>query len=448
MNPAVDSLAETRLQSVLIAKVRWAGVVSLMAWAGLAWRSHGDDGQLWWLWATLAIAWGALGWAWRGAGGASARDVIFFALGFRLVAFCAVPVLEDDHFRFLWDGYRFAVTGDPYAEAPLARFGDPAIPEKFRAVLDEINYPDVPTVYGPFNQWAFRASHAIAPAELWPWKLILLGAELAILAMLWPVLSGRGRLLLAWCPLAIFETGFNAHPDALALALVVAAWWLGQRGWRGMAGVAVGLAVGAKVFAVLIAPFLLWRLGRRAWVASALAVVGLYAPFWLSGSSADLAGLSAMAGEWEFNSSVFAVVQALASRGVAQAVCGLAFGVIGLLLLVRWARAANEATSKALPPGEWIYGTFLLLSATANPWYALWLWPFVAMRPTAVGVAALAAVSFAYGTGLNLGDATLGNFDHPAWLRPLEFGLIAGAGFWSWQEREKARSPLATGPSC
>jgi hypothetical protein len=113
-----------------------------------------------------------------------------------------------------------------------------------------------------------------------------------------------------------------------------------------------------------------------------------------------------------------------------------------LLWWVRWVRA-KESTARMLPPGEWIFGAFLLLSATANPWYALWLWPFVAARPSVVGVAALAAVSLAYGTGLNLGDSTLGAFDHPVWLRPLEFGVIAGAAVWQW--RKKARPHEATG---
>jgi hypothetical protein len=413
-----------------------AGCISALAWAMLAWRSHSSQPPLGPTLATLGIAWAALGWAMTraSAGACGAASVLGFAVGFRVIACLAAPVMEDDHYRFLWDGYRFAVTGDPYAEAPHARFADGTIPEEFRALLDRINYPDVPTVYGPLTQWAFRLAHAVAPAQLWPWKLILLGAELAIFAMLWPALSARGRLLLAWCPLAVFETGFNAHPDTLAIALVVAAWWLGRRSWAVAAGVAAGLAVAAKVFAVLIVPFVLWRLSRRSWAAAVAAVAALYVPFWLRGSAADLAGLRAMAGEWEFNSSVFAVVAALSSPAAARTVCGLMFIAIWLVLLRKWAR--SSATSEMLPPGEWIYGAFLLLSATANPWYCLWLWPFVAMRISGAGVCALAAVSLSYVTGLNLGDATLGNFAHPAWLRPLEFGLVALAAAWDWRRRK------------
>lgn len=385
----------------------------------------------------MVVTWAALAWTIRRISPRQTWTFLGFAFAFRLIALFAEPVMEDDHHRFLWDGHRFAATGNPYAEAPQARFGDETIPAEFRAVLDRVNHPDVPTVYGPLTQWVFRLSHAIAPARLWPWKLILFGAEATIVALLWSGLSARGRLLLAWCPLAIFETGFNAHPDVLALALVVAAWRLGRETHPLAAGAAAGLAVAAKVFALLIVPFVLWRLGRRAWATAVAATLSLYAPFWLRGSAADLAGLRAMAGEWEFNSSVFAVVAALGSREIAQVGCALVFGVVWLVVFIRWLRTG----SFALPPGERVYGGFLLLSATVNPWYCLWLWPFVAVRPSLTGGCALAAVSLSYVTGLNLGDASLGNFAHPAWLRPLEFGLVALAAIWEWHWRKREARP-------
>lgn len=378
----------------------------------------------------MAVAWTALFWALTRAKQCDLWAVVGFGLCFRLIALFATPVMEDDYFRFLWDGYRFAETGNPYAEAPQARFADYTIPAEYRALLDHINHPDVPTVYGPGTQWAFRLSRAIAPAQLWPWKLILLGAELAIGAMLWTALSPQGRLLLTWCPLAVFETGFNAHPDVLAIALIVAAWWLGRKSLPLAAGAVVGLAVATKVFAVLLLPFVLWRPGLRAWAMAAAAALLLYAPFWVQGSAADLAGLKAMAGEWEFNSSMFAVTAALVPRATAQTVCALVFVIVWCVLLMRWTKPANP--SHPLPPGEWVYGIFLLLSATANPWYCLWLWPFVAARLSATGLCVLASVSLAYITGLNLGDQSLANFEHPLWLRPLEFGLIGFGALWDW----------------
>lgn len=423
-----------RCQAAVFAPVV-AGSISTLAWAVLAWRPATLGSSLATMLAVVGIAWAALAIAMRTASAAGPAVVLGFAAAFRAIGLSADPVMEDDHWRFLWDGYRFAAIGNPYAEAPQARFMDDTIPPEFRVVLDRINYPEVPTVYGPATQWAFRASHALAPAQLWPWKLILLAAEATILALLWSSLGARGRLLLAWCPLAVFETGFNAHPDVLAIAPVVAAWWLGQRSRPVLAGAAAGFAVAAKVFAVPIVPFVLWRSGHRAWSAAAAAVGLLYLPFWARGSAADLAGLRAMAGEWEFNSGIYAVVALVSSAAAARTICGLAFIGLWSGLLARWAR--SEATHGKLPPGEWVFGAFLLFSATVNPWYCLWLWPFVAARVSATGVCALAAVSLAYVTGLNLGDASLGNFEHPAWLRPMEFAILAFGALRDWRQRKR-----------
>jgi hypothetical protein len=56
----------------------------------------------------------------------------------------------------------------------------------------------------------------------------------------------------------------------------------------------------------------------------------------------------------------------------------------------------------------------------------------MAWRPTAAGLAALSLVSLSYLTGLNLGWASLDNFAHPWWVRPLEYGGIAAAALVDW----------------
>ncbi len=386
----------------------------------------------------MIVAWTMLIWVMPRVRPENIGAILGFALGFRILALLATPVMEDDHYRFLWDGYRFATSGNPYVEAPQARFNDESVPVAFHRILDQINHPDVPTIYGPLTQWVFRATYHVAPAQLWPWKLILLGAELAIWAMLWPVLNARGRVLLTWCPLVVFESGFNAHPDMLAVALLVATWRLGRTLRPGAAAVVAGLAIAAKVFAVMLVPFLLCRFGWRAWLITAATAAGLYLPFWLQGGSADFAGLRAMAGEWEFNSSVHAIMSAITSPETARMLCAAAFVALWLALWLRWNR---RGLTYELPPGDLVYGGFLLLSATANPWYCLWLWPFVAARPTVTGLCALAAVSLTYVTGANLGDTTLGSFAHPAWLRPLEFGLIGLCALRDWRKQKPAREP-------
>ena len=49
--------------------------------------------------------------------------VFGLALVVRLIAVQADPLLEDDHYRYLWDGMRTAQHFDPYRFAPSAFFG-------------------------------------------------------------------------------------------------------------------------------------------------------------------------------------------------------------------------------------------------------------------------------------------------------------------------------------
>lgn len=343
------------------------------------------------------------------------------AVAFRLCGLFAEPVLEDDHQRFLWDGFVFAQTGDPYTAPPAAWFGETDLPEAFQAVLDRVNHPDVPTLYGPLCQYAFLLAYALAPAALWPWKLLLLAADLGLLLLLLRRFGLVPAWLHAWCPLLIFETSFNAHPDLLAVALAFAALWCSLEERHVSASWLAGLAVGAKLTALLLAPFVVWRAGwRRAlWLPACAAL--LYLPFWLQGSPGGLAGMRAFASGWEFNSSVFGLLKLALPPGPARLVC-LALGLAAAAaVFVRWARAGADA----LPRGELVYGFFFLCSPVVNPWYLLWLLPFVCLRPTWTGLSALVLVSLSYCHEANLMPGVAVAYDHPSWVRPLEYGGLA-----------------------
>jgi hypothetical protein len=233
---------------------------------------------------------------------------------------------------------------------------------------------------------------------------------------------------MAWCPLLVFETGFNAHPDVLGIALLTVALLLRMREQNLACGIVCALAVAAKIFALPLVPFILWR-ARKAWLVFGVTLAGLYAPFWIQGSAADLAGLMTFANEWEFNSSAYALFRWSFGASIAKIVCGLLFCAVWLLLFRRWKAGIKSGRfGPAIPPGAEVYGALFLFSATVNSWYLLWLVPFVALRPSVMGIAAMALISLSYVTGLNLGEPGLDNFAHPDWVRIVEYGGIALAG--------------------
>src|SRR5690606_4295081 len=152
--------------------VHACGLVAASTYAALALRSvEREHVPLAFLFGVQGIVWVATLLAFRAAGRSGHRRAILvsalaWAAVFRVAGLCADTVLEDDPYRFLWDGYVFAQTGTPYGTAPIEWFGDPGVPEAFEAVLDEINHPDLPTIYGPVCELAFLAAYAIAPASM------------------------------------------------------------------------------------------------------------------------------------------------------------------------------------------------------------------------------------------------------------------------------------------
>jgi hypothetical protein len=369
------------------------------------------------------------------------------AVLFRLAGFLGDPLLEDDYHRYLWDGRMMATTGNPYASKPSDFFQQADLPDRFRVILDNINHPDTPTIYGPICQAAFAVSYWIAPGQLWPLKVLLLLADLFALRLLFGLATRRHVLLYAFCPLLIQETAFTAHPDTLGVACLIAAMAAFQRArWGWVAGF-LALATGAKVFALVLVPFLLWPAPKRFWGWFAGALVAVYLPFVLQDNAGGSVGLGAFLHNWEFNSTGYALLKAAADERMAKVLAAVLFATAWLACWAHWrsalARNAPVSTGPskwsmsqpALPRGDWIFGMFFLLAPVVNPWYLLWLLPFVVLQPTAAGVTALAVVSLSYACGLNLGIDSLGAYGHPAWVRLVEIGAVAAALLWDWRRR-------------
>jgi len=357
----------------------------------------------------------------------SLPSILFWALSFRLFGVLASPLLsEDDYYRFLWDGYRFAETGDPYRDIPADFFGETAVPEPLSEIVYDINYPYLPTIYGPVMEVIFLASYHIAPGNLMVLKVFFVLFEGLLLFLLSRLLSMRWFLFAAWCPLLIFETSFQAHPDVIGISLMVCAFFAAKKGHPWMAMLALGLASSAKVFAVLIWPFIV---KKETWFRQGClmaAVIGLaYLPFIGHQGDAGSTSLHAMATDWEFNSAVYALFT-LFNEEYARLLSLGSFFIIYVLLLVQfWKKKANNLSEKI--PLDLVFGSFFLLSPVINAWYLLWLLPFSLMTPRWWSLAALSVVVLSYTTGLNLGSSELNDFEIPVNILILEFGVILAA---------------------
>jgi hypothetical protein len=300
------------------------------------------------------------------------------------------------------------------------------VPEPLQSVLSEVNYPDIPTIYAPVLQAWCALAAALEPGALWPFKFLLIAADLVILWRLWREVSPRAAVLYGWCPLVIHETSANAHAEVLAILPLFAAWLAFRSGRPLRGGLWLGLAVASKVTAVLAVPFLLPLKNWRAGLACAAAALVPYLPFWVRGLPGEWDGLHRFAGEWEFNSSIVGLLELALSPGLAKAIAGTLALLLLAVLVWKW-RTVPVADRRL----DWVFGIPLILSAVVNPWYLLWMAPFAAIhgssRTAWVAWSAMASISLSYATALNLGLPGTEPFLHPIWVRPVEYGLILAA---------------------
>ena len=419
------------------------GLVCLLGYALLAWYSRGSTWTpelpgffllLGWVTLPLLVVFACFC---HQPGTLPVGRLMFWAVLFRCCGLFGIPLFEDDWFRYLWDGYRFAETGTPYGWAPAASFSDPGIPIEFQRILDQVNHPDLPTIYGPVSQYAFLLSYFLKAGSLVPLQLLFIGFDLLLIRLLLTAAPAGYVLLYAWCPLVIKEIAFTAHPDGMGACLVIAAVLLRRREYVSGAAVCLAFAVGAKILALLLAPFILARTSLRAWLTFAAILILLYLPFLLQGGS-DATSLAVFARAWEFNAALYGILTQWLSDSDAKLLLGTTLLALGGAY---WLRYRRESPGQ-IPRGDCIYGLFLLAAPVINPWYVLWLLPFAVIYPSFWAWTASWALLLSYITGLNLGDFNLEPFAHPVWVRPLEFGLILlGLCVDLWRRRINKHRP-------
>ena len=457
---------------------RWiwvGGLVCALAYGGLSWRgqAYGEAG-LGDLLAVFTVTQGvtlALFYlAWQQRLNLSVTTILWFALLFRLIGLTGYPVLEDDHFRYLWDGWVTLQFGSPYGVPPEAFFGDPAVPERLQPILDGINYPGVPTVYGPTAQLLFAFGAWLDAGNVLPLQIAAGTADLAVLWLLRHRTAPCWLLLYGWHFLMIKEFAFTAHIDVIAACLLLAAVLLRlshrtaaghplrRSLWLSLgAGALAALAVGCKLFCLVALPFVL-QTDVRAWLAAGVTAILIALPFgivnaWLPG------GLDAMASDWLFNAPLPIAAAALwGSNGVwvAKLLCLLTLAAICVVQFWRycgmclwparhWWQAAPLVAPMATDnqPGylrglSTCLGAMLLLSPVVNPWYfALWL-PFACLVPARTPWVCASVVVLSYIMGINLPQSGLALYQQPASVLLVEAVLVLGALFWDW------RKPLHT----
>jgi hypothetical protein len=335
--------------------------------------------------------------------------ILALGLIMRLSMLSSVPILEDDYFRYLWDGGVLAEGFNPYQYAPRQILDEGAsdIPETLHRMAKEsfpdtehINYPYLKTIYPPVAQSAFALAHLLSPWSMNAWRLVLLALDVTTLFLFFALfrrmnLPRPGLALYWWNPLLIKEIYNSGHMDLIVLPFVLAALLFFINNRHILASGALGFALGAKFWPAILLPVVLRPLVRnpKRLISALLLFAGVSAamllPFSLGGLNAD-SGLLAYGRTWEMNDSLFMLLLwfvrfLIESLGLPFTSAQLGARVLATSLLTAWILwVIREDVSEPRILSKrflMVVAALFLISPTQFPWYYVWVLPFLVFHP-------------------------------------------------------------------
>ena len=369
-------------------------------------------------------------------GGRALAGCVLLAVAWRIVLLGAAPLVSDDVYRYVWDGRVQQRGFNPLRTAPA----DPAVAHLHTELTRRIDPTSavLPSIYPPLAQRFFQGVTAVRESVL-AMGVAVLACDLLIIGVLWRwlVLTGRSSwwvLAYAWHPLIALEGAGGAHVDVAGTLLLVAAAYALSRRRSLLAAVGLAGAFAVKFLPVVLVPLLWKRIRIADAAAGALLVVLLYLPF-LDGWELPVGSLGAYLAQWRFNGPPF---RWLASwTGTAP--------VVALAVAAGWAAAAHaRRTRDRNDPAAWAWplAAALCLLPAVYPWYLVWLLPFLGPSvnwPLVVWTLA-SMLTYVVWTPYLAGDGWV----LPAWVEPVEYGLVAAAAGWTWwTTRRRTRSGAA-----
>ncbi len=257
----------------------------------------------------LAIAFALHLWSlrlalWSANQAAVTRGILLGAILFRVILLPSLPIQEVDIYRYLWDGAVVADGGNPYHYSPqqaLTASHEHDSSSNLNALVDlrtrsiaceealrRIHYGELITVYPPISQAVFGLASFVVPDDasldqrVVTMKFVLTHFDLLTVWLLLGILRRVGRhsgwaILYAWSPLVLKECANSGHLDSIAVCLTAGAVLCLLQGvraiktrsgypWLTLSALLLGLAVGAKLYPVVLIPALgLWAVGKVGW---------------------------------------------------------------------------------------------------------------------------------------------------------------------------------------
>lgn len=324
----------------------------------------------------------------------------------RFLLIYSAPVLENDYWRYLWDGRVLAHGINPYLYKPL----DPALNFLNTNYRQLIGWKQFGTIYPPFSLLIFALTHKIIPDSLIALKFVLCLFDIGtgVIVILWLKelkIEPKWSALYFLNPLVLKEISNSAHLDSIAVFFSVFAGFLLWKGLKDnlnrmifFSWIILAFAVTSKLYPICLFP-LFFKLDKRKWtnVFVFFSIIAIsYLPFFSAGIHL-INGTEAFARYWIFNASFFRLFQQGAIHILALPFFSDFLSIETLNILLRDDKLAKIGTAfffgifvlwraKKLQNKDGliqeiinILACLILLSPVVNGWYILWILPFACL---------------------------------------------------------------------
>ena len=329
----------------------------------------------------------------------------------RILVLFSNPMVEDDFYRYMWDGAVTSEGFNPYKYSPeKILMKVPGVPgklmvlaEESNGIIERINHPHLRTIYPPVAQAAFALASIIRPWSILSWRALLFFFDFLTLILLLKILKRlelhTNLIAIFWLnPLLITVTYNACHMDLIMFPFLLISILLALQQQHAKSAVFLLLAAGVKLWPLILLPLIIQQSSvtgiKETFKTLCVCALFFFLIFIASGFLSDLndtSGLGAYSQSWENNSSIFRLILGSTQwilplvdihSGHGQLVSRVIAGtlVIGWTFYVSLKKTTggNDLCSKTLA----IIAAVFLLSPTQFPWYYIWLLPFLAIRPS------------------------------------------------------------------
>lgn len=312
-----------------------------------------------------------------------------FTIGIILrgILILAIPILSDDYFRFLWDGFLSSEGINPFDFKPSELESIYQNHPYASQLISKMNSPNYYSIYPPVSQWIFylaSLSQSLLGGIIII-RLFILGFEIGTYFIIKEILKRFSidpkRIALYWLnPIVIIELTGNLHAEGiLVFFLLYAALNLAKlKDIKG--GVLLALSFCSKLFSLMFLPILVLKGGKYR---SAKLFIGLIPIFLLSFSpflKLDNLGNYAQSLQlyfqsFEFNGSFFNLIRWIGFQLKGYDVVQIAGPILSLISgvtisFISWRyQYSNRKVIFSLM--ALMISIYFFLSPIVHPWYII-----------------------------------------------------------------------------